>query len=46
MDDTELAEIVECGNQLLKKAARFFFFQFVLRCYVAEELTIAAVLHD
>ena len=45
MNYSEFSQVVNGEDKLLVKPARFFFLEPRLRCYVAEELSIAAVLH-
>lgn len=46
MHDAKLAQVGEGRYELLEEPARLFLFQLILRSDVAEELAIAAVLHD
>jgi len=46
MNNAHLRQVINSLNQLLIESASFFFLKFSLGCYVGEQLTIAAVLHD
>ena len=46
MSNSESPQIGECLDELLEKTTGLFFFEFVLRGDVAEQFSIAAMLHD
>lgn len=46
MDDSQLSEVVERRDELLKQSARLFLLEFVFRSNVAEKFAITAVFHN
>lgn len=46
VSNTQLAQVLDSGDQLLEKPASLVFLEVVLGCDVVEQLAVAAVLHD